>query len=406
MENKQRRQERLKEYHKAFFGSNDEEIEFVDSPYRICPLGAHVDHQLGLVLGMTIDRGILVAFTPNSEGLVRVRSLNFSGKIEFSISDVPPKTGHWGDYAKGAVFALNGFTELENGIDVVVSGNMPIGGLSSSAAVGVAYLLALEHANKIDVPDNDNIHLDQVIENDYIGLNNGILDQSTILLSSQLPNSLMFLDCKTSEHEIIRPEKMQKFSIVVVHSGIDEVLIDTGYNNRVAECQEAAKQILKLAGKPITKKELNLREVDEELFWQYRDKMSENLRKRATHFYTEVNRVREGVSAWKAGDLSDFGKLVVESGQSSIENYECGVPELIKIYEILNSTDGVYGARFSGAGFRGACIGLVDTSVETQNTIREEVAKRYPKDFPKYAESYEIHFCGADANARVLYSRV
>lgn len=402
MEKKQRRQERLKEYHKTFFGSNTEEVKFIYSPYRICPLGAHVDHQLGLVLGMTIDRGILIAFTPNRERLISLRSLNFPEVVEFSISDVPSKTGHWGDYAKGAVFALNSYADLKNGINAVISGNMPIGGLSSSAAVGVAYLLALERVNNLDVPDKDNIHLDQVIENDYIGLNNGILDQSTILLSSSLPNSLMFLDCKTSEHEIIRPEKMQKFSIVIVYSGIDEVLIDTRYNKRVAECHQAAKRILKLAGRTITKKEIKLREVDEELFWQYRDKLPENLRKRATHFYTEVNRVKKGVSAWKKGNLNEFGKLITESGRSSIKNYECGVPELIKIYEILNSIDGVYGARFSGGGFRGACIGLADTSVETQNAIREEISKRYPKDFPEYAESYEIHFCEADANARIL----
>lgn len=401
MENKQR-QERLKEYHKTFFGSNDDEIKFIYSPYRICPLGAHVDHQLGLVLGMTIDRGILVAFTPNREGMVSVRSLNFPEEIQFSVEDVPPKTGHWGDYVKGAVFALNQYTSLRNGINAVVSGNMPVGGLSSSAAVGVAYLLALEYVNEIDVSKSGNIHLDQVIENNYIGLNNGILDQSTILLSSPLPNSLMFLDCKTAEHKIIRPEKMPKFSFVVVHSGIKEVLIDTGYNNRVAECHEAAKQILKLAGKSVPEREVKLREVDEELFWQYKDKLAENLRKRATHFYTEVNRVREGVSAWKAGNLNKFGKLIVESGRSSIENYECGIPELIKIYEILNSVDGVYGARFSGAGFRGACIGLADTSIETQNAIQEELAKQYSSAFPKYAESYEVYFCGEDANARVI----
>lgn len=402
IKNEQQTQERMKEYHKSFFGSRDDEIEWVDSPYRICPLGAHVDHQLGLVLGMTIDRGILVAFTPNSEGLVRIRSLNFPGKIEFPIADVPPKTGHWADYARGAVFALNGYAELKRGIDAVISGNMPIGGLSSSAAVGVAYLLALEHVNELDLSDKDNIRLDQIIENDYIGLNNGILDQSTILLSSPLPNSLMFLDCKTSEHEIIRPEKMQDFSIVVVHSGINEVLIDTGYNNRVAECHEAAKTILKFAGKVVPEKELKLRNVEADLFWQYRDKLPEVLRKRATHFYTEVERVRKGVSAWKTGDLTAFGKLIVESGKSSIENYECGVPELIKIYEILNSIDGVYGARFSGAGFRGACIGLVDSSVETQKAIRNEIAKRYPKDFPMYADRYEVHFCGTNGRARVV----
>lgn len=398
---KKQRQERLKKYHKTFFEST-EEIKFIYSPYRICPLGAHVDHQLGLVLGMTINRGILIAFTPNREGLVNVRSLNFPERIQFSIDNVPSKTGHWGDYVKGAVFALNRYASMENGINAIVSGNMPIGGLSSSAAVGVAYLLALEEVNGLDVTVKDNIRLDQSIENDYIGLNNGILDQSTILLSSPLPNSLMFLDCRTSEHEIIQPETMQKFSVVVVHSGIDEVLIDTGYNKRVAECHEAAKQILELAEKPVPKETLKLREVDEELFWQYKDKLPEDLMKRATHFYTEVNRVKKGVSAWKAGDLSTFGKLVVESGGSSIENYECGVPELIKIYEILNSIDGVYGARFSGAGFRGACIGLADTSTETQNAIREEIAEHYPKDFSKYEDSYEIHFCGVDANARVL----
>ena len=113
--------------------------------------------------------------------------------------------------------------------------------------------------------------------------------------------------------------------------------------------------------------------------------------KRARHFYSECSRVRQGVEAWERGDIDTFGRLVFESCESSTNNYECGSPELTSLYHIMRSTDGIYGGRFSGAGFKGACIALVDPTKE--NSIRNYVSEKYLELYPQYKDSFEIFFC-------------
>ena len=119
--------------------------------------------------------------------------------------------------------------------------------------------------------------------------------------------------------------------------------------------------------------------------------MPSRFARRARLFYTECDRVTEGVKAWEAGDIEGFGKLVFESCESSMNNYECGSPELIEIYKIMRETDGIYGGRFSGAGFKGACIALVDPAKEDE--IRKSVTERYLEKYPQYKDSFEIFFC-------------
>lgn len=381
------------------FGTAGRQVGFVLSPYRVCPLGAHVDHQLGLVTGMALDRGVLLAFVPNADGQVRVRSAEFAGQVEFSLDDVPPvREGEWGNYARGAVSALQEHFELRTGIDAIVGGSMPIGGLSSSAAVGCAYLLALENVNDLEVSASTNISLDQRIENGYLGLNNGILDQSIILLSRR--SHLTFLDCRTREADAIPPAPtLPGYDLLVVYSGVTESLIGTDYNRRVSQCCEAAKLLLQLAGEPAPLS-ARLREVPPEVYARNRDKLPQELRRRAAHFFTEVHRVEQGVAAWREGKLAKFGDLVRQSGRSSLDNYECGSPELTSLYQILSDCQGVYGARFSGAGFRGSCLGLSDPSQREQ--IREQLVARYSAAHPQPAERMEIRFCASGEAARFV----
>lgn len=380
-------------------GATGKRIKVVRSPLRICPLGAHIDHQLGLVTGMTIDKSILLAFIPNTEGTVRVESLNYSPEVKFSLDDVPPRKSEcWGNYLRGAVVALRQAYDLKYGIDGIVCGNMPTGGLGSSAAVGVAYLLALEHVNDLSVSPEENIRLDQYIENVYLGLNNGILDQSIILLSSK--DHLTFVDCQSAEFQQAgSPLGHNDFRIVVVYSGISQALVGTDYNNRVFECQEAARMLLEWAGEKIPESP-RLRMVKEELYWAHGPKLPETLYKRATHFFTEMKRVQEGVEAWRRGDLETLGRLISASGASSIDNYECGSEHLTSLYNILNACPGVYGARFSGAGFRGCCIGLVDPTHE--KTILERIQSQYPQAYPEIQDKYSIYFCDSNGNAQLL----
>lgn len=368
-------------------------------PLRISPLGAHIDHQLGRVMGMAIDRAILLAFAPMANGSVFVESLNFETPTHFQLDTVPPyQKGDWGNYLRGAVLALQRDHRLTHGIAGVMDSDMPIGGLSSSAAVTIAYLLALESANGLEKSPNENIALVTRTEHEYIGLNNGILDQTSILFSQC--NHLTRIDCQTVRIERVpTAAPTGSFAIMAVYSGVDRALVGTSYNNRVAECQAAASQLLAYAGQENVASP-RLREVDPAIFAAYGSRLEEPLRRRATHFFTEMERVEAGEAAWRDGDLVRFGELISASGASSIANYECGCPQLISLYQILRETPGVYGVRFSGAGFRGNCLALIDPA--QREPIAEHIHHRYPRAHPEMADRYSIHFCQSADAAQLL----
>jgi galacturonokinase len=329
---------------------------------------------------------------------VRLTSLDFPGEVRFDLDNVPPqRRGDWGNYPRGAVCALQQDRRLDRGIVGVTAGRLGEGGLSSSAAIGCAYLLALEHANELAVSDKRNIALDQYIENTYLGLRNGILDQSAILLSRN--DHLTWIDCATVEHALIPlPPSMPDFVMLIAFSGLKQALVGTDYNRRVAECAEAARRLLEAAGRREVEALLGRVRPDE--YAAHCDRLSGPPARRAAHFFSEVDRVARGMAAWKSGDLAGFGRLMTASGESSIVNYECGAPPLIDLYRILIETDGIYGARFSGAGFRGCCIALVasDAADRAAETVRSAYARRYPD----LAGDAPVLLCRSDDGARIL----
>ena len=156
------------------------------SPYRVCPLGAHVDHQHGLVTGFAFDKGVDLWFSPTADGRVSLKSLSFDGDVEFDVTNPSQiKEGNWGDYARGAKYALKKRFELKYGIEGVIKGSLPVSGLSSSAAVLTAYVMALAKANNISLTKMEIVKIASQAEREYIGLTNGILDQACIVLGEK-----------------------------------------------------------------------------------------------------------------------------------------------------------------------------------------------------------------------------
>lgn len=371
------------------------------SPYRVCPLGAHVDHQHGLVTGFAIDKGVDLWFTPSEDGRVHLESQTFEGIVDFDITQpTQMKEGNWGDYARGAKYALKKRFHLSRGIRGVIKGSLPIGGLSSSAAVLIAYVMAFAKANNITLTPMEVIKISSQAEREYIGLTNGILDQACIALSEK--DALLFLDTDTEQYRLIRRNpRMPRFELAIIFSGLTRSLVNSDYNLRVAECKTAAWNMMAYTGMPLKGLDKTfLRDIPKETFDLTKDKMPPRFARRAEHFYSEYKRVRKGVTAWETGNLALFGQLSFESCQSSIKNYECGSEELIAIYNIMRQTDGIYGGRFSGAGFKGACIALVDSAKRDQ--IREQITTEYLRMFPEYEGSFEIHFCQTDNGARFI----
>jgi galactokinase len=325
-----------------------------------------------------------------------VESEDFEPPVSFDLNNVPPYAPRdWGNYIRGAVLALQQQYRLKHGLVGVVGGEMPIGGLSSSAAVTITYLLALEAVNGLDISPKENVDLVRFTENKYIGLNNGILDQSVILFSQH--DHLTFIDCESvAVNQVSSPLRAGDYEILVVYSGVTQGLVGTDYNSRVAECQEAARLLLTYAGSS-PDPNARLRHAEPDIFAAEGHRLPAIPQRRATHYFGEMQRVMDGIEAWQSGDLNRLGTLISESGESSVKYYECGSPQLITLYEILRDTPGVYGTRFSGAGFRGCCIALIDPTA--RETVAEAIHRRYPVDHPDEAALYSIHFCQPDGRA-------
>lgn len=371
------------------------------SPYRVCPIGAHVDHQHGLVTGFAIDKGVDLWFSPREDSLVKLKSLSFDGDVEFAIDAATQiKEKHWGDYARGAKYALNKRFKLKKGIEGVLQGSLPVGGLSSSAAVLIAYVMAMAKANDITLQPFEIVKIASEAEREYIGLNNGLLDQACIALGKK--DGLLFLDCDTDEYRIIkRNPDMPDFEIGIFFSGLTRSLVNSDYNLRVFECKTAAWNMLAYKDaqlKPFDK--TFLRDIPKATYDETRDLMPARFARRAEHFYGEYRRVRQGVTAWETGNLQLFGKLSFDSCESSIHNYECGSPELIAIYEIMHKLPGVWGGRFSGAGFKGAVIALVDPACK--ENIETEITKQYLAQFPEYEKTFKVFWVKPDDGARFV----
>ncbi len=361
-------------------------------PYRICPLGAHVDHQLGLVTGFAIDKGIHMEFEPTEDGSVEVNSANFPGTVEFNVNDeFFEKLADWGDYLKGAVLSLRRFYDLSKGIKGHLKGDLPIGGLSSSSAVIITYIISIARANDIQLERSELIKLALWVETDFVGIRVGKLDQSCEVLCRK--GSLLYLDTQNDSHKFIPMDNnMKPFKVAIIFSGIERNLSNSSYNLRVDECKAAAYALEGHANMVYGKfNDTYLRDVPHEIFEEFKDKLPKNWYKRATHYYEENERVRKGVKAWKNGNLDEFGRLIFESGYSSIYNYESGSEELKELYHIMRETDGIYGGRFSGAGFKGCCMALIDP--EKTEAIESNIKKKYLDKFPYLAGKFEICFC-------------
>ena len=370
------------------YGRTPEAIAFC--PYRISPLGAHIDHQWGKINGLAIDKGIHIAYSRKENGVVELQSLNFPKRAQFHVSSIPDeKVGDWADHMRGAAKMLQEKYPLRYGISAVIEGTLPIGGLSSSAAVIIAFMSALAQVNRIQLDPWETIMMAKAAENKYVGVNCGKLDQSCEVLCQK--DQLLYLDCADDSYQLI-PWTGPEFKIAVFFSGLERSLATSAYNLRQDECKAAAYSLLAHAGLQYGKfADTRLRDVPTPVFEEYKDRLPNNFRKRAEHYFSEYHRAEEGAEEWRKGDLETYGKLIFQSGRSSIENYECGCPELITIYNIMTETDGIYGGRFSGAGFKGCCMALVDP--EKAEKIMATVEEKYLAVYPALKGNYLGALC-------------
>jgi len=344
---------------------------YIFSPYRICPIGAHVDHQGGPVLGRTLRLGTTLEYQPLVTQEIRIIS-NQLGKASFSIGSEINKA-HWVRYAQAASQVIG--NKLKRGMIAYVDGPLVGAGLSSSASVGLAFLKALAEVNDIDYSGAELVQLNYELENHQLGLQNGILDPLTIINGKK--DALLFMDTLEATALPILDSPNMDGVWIVAYSGVSRELTKSGYNLRVAECQEAAARLLPGATK--------LSDVPHESFEQKKAGLPKHLYRRAEHFFSEVERVRKGAEAWENANLEHFGQLMNQSCQSSILNYESGSSILIDLHEIISSVMGVYGSRFSGGGYGGCVVALARRNLA--ETIVIEVSELFSKKHPELTPS-------------------
>lgn len=360
-------------------------------PYRVCPLGAHVDHQKGLVTGFALDKGVSFDFYPTDDGIIEVYSQNYGGLAYGSTTEEHERDYTWGDFIFGAVHVLQQTYTLSKGFKGIISGTLPVGGLSSSASVILTYLSSIAKVNDIHLTASDIIQAAIEEERNYIGVNVGKLDQSCEVYCKK--DSLMFLDTLTDKVQILPVNKnMKPFEIAIFFTGQERKLAGSAYNMRVDECKAASYALKDFAHLEYGKFcDSFLRDIPDGIYQQYKEKLPQNWRKRSDHYYSEIKRVKKGVKAWKEGNIEEFGELMFESGLSSINQYETGSPELKEMHKIMRKTEGIYGGRFSGAGFNGSAVALINP--EKKELIKEFVTKEYLEKFPELKDSFGVYFC-------------
>jgi galactokinase len=367
------------------------------APYRICPIGAHIDHQGGTVLGQAIDVGTTLAFVPDDRPSLRLRSANYPDEVHVDLRQKEAPDTLWGRYVWAAARACEDhLPRTARGLQGAVEGSLPGGGLSSSASFLIALQSALLSINEVELAPMQRVRIARRAENEFVGLACGILDQASILGARK--GHLLSIDANQETWQPIAPGPgISRTKFLVCFSGAERQLATSGFNARVAQCHEAAAELSRLAGSPPA---TTLGAHADEVFARHGDQLRGDLRKRATHFFTERERVRQGTRAWQAGDLHSFGAAMRASCESSIRNFEVGSPELQTLQDILSTTPGVLGSRFSGAGFAGCVLALVDAA--TADTCRESVREGYARACPALSRRAKFFIVTSGDGVRFL----
>lgn len=344
------------------------------APSRVNLIGEHTDYNGGNVFPCAINLGTYIIVKKREDKNIRMFSLNFEevGIIEFSLENLENvKEHHWCNYSKGVIWALKkaGF-KIDSGFDALIFGNIPNGaGLSSSASLEVATAVMIKDLFNLDIDMIEIAKLSQQAENDFVGVNCGIMDQFAIAMGKE--NKAIFLDTNKLKYEYVN-FNLEGIKLVIGNTNKRRGLADSKYNERRAECEKALEDL-----KQVVDIE-NLGELSEGDFKKYSYAIDSKInRMRAKHAIYENRRTIKAVSILKDKDIDGFGELMNESHQSLKEDYEVTGKELDGLVELGQKQEGVIGSRMTGAGFGGCTISLVrDCDVDK---FIENVGRDYEK---------------------------
>lgn len=351
-----------------------EELKYYFSPGRINIIGEHIDYNGGLVFPCAISLGTyaIVSLRNDDEIHLYSESISNAGILRFRLGQQLYKRRNWADYVKGVIvqFKTMGY-KVKKGFNAYVYGNLPRGAsVSSSASLELLFAEIIRDINKIKISDIDLVKLCQKAENDFVGLNCGIMDQFAIGMS--IKNNAILLDCASLKYEYV-PLELKENVILIMNTNKSRSLVSSKYNERCEECSTGLKLI-----QENYRKINNLCELEENELVEIKDIINDDIiYNRVKHVVTEMKRVKDCYNALKNGDLESVGQLLNESHKSLKELYEVTGAELDSIVEFAQKSEGVLGARMIGAGFAGCAIAIVNKN-EVSNVIN--TVKKLYKD--------------------------
>ncbi len=360
-----------------------------EAPGRVNLLGEHLDYNEGLVLPAAIDRSVLVAYVTRPDTEVRLYSMDFGGESGFSLDEaiIRDEEQPWSNYLRGVFAAFRGEGFSGAGLDITVTGDVPISaGLSSSAAVEVAMAGVLRAAWRLDMDDERLALLCQRAENEFVGVQCGVMDQLASALGVE--GCALLIDCRRMGREPV-PLQLEEhgLALLAVDSGVPRRLEASAYNERREECAEALR-LLQPAMRERSPRAL--RDVTLDDLALHAGRLPPVLFRRARHVVTEQQRVTDGAAALRQGDHAMFGALMNGSHASLRDDFEVSCPELDRLVALARSLRGVLGTRLTGAGFGGCTVQLVRQ--EAIDAFAQEVVERYRNETGLPAK---LHVCRA-----------
>jgi galactokinase len=364
------------------------------APGRVNLLGEHVDYNQGIVLPAAIDRVVTLAAAPTSDGVVTLNAIDLGKQVSFKIIEIEkrcdpvgnPLPG-WALYPAGVAWSLQQAGLSLCGMQAVYASDVPIGaGLSSSAAVEVAFAITWQALSDWKIDKLNLAKLCQRAENEYVGVSSGLMDQ--FASACGVEGHVLCFDTRSLEWMPL--ELPPGTTIVIADSGIRRSLTTSAYNDRRAACMHAVELLQKyLPGIQ------SLRDVSTVEFAAYSMYLPPEIAKRAEHVVKEIHRVDQAIIALNRGDARMFGGFMFASHKSLRDLYEVSLLELDSLVEIARGLSGIYGARLTGAGFGGCTVNLVEE--EDATTFMRGLQEGYRV---KTGREAEVYLCKASAGAK------
>ncbi len=373
------------------YGGEEKDIRVFSSPGRVNLIGEHTDYNGGFVFPAALTMGTTIALRVRDDKVLRMKATDLDEMIEVDISN--PEKYHnlfWGNYQVGVAVELKRAGYEVVGCDMLYDDTLPHGGgLSSSAAIEVATALAfatLSNDKKGIISPVDMIEMAKIAqkaENNYVGVNCGIMDQFASAMGKE--NHVIFLDCKDLSYQLV-PFNIDGYKIVIANTNKKRSLADSKYNERRLECETALEKLKSV----IAYEYLGVIPVD--IFEKYKSIIGDEIKiKRATHVVYECDRVLKSVDALKKNDILTFGKLMNESHNSLRDLYEVTGVELDTLVDEARKISGCIGSRMTGAGFGGCTVSIVKT--EFVDKFKEVVGKKYTEKIG-YSPSFYVSDIG------------